>query len=181
MSEDPNALDELFRTHRGWLRRYIGSRVSDRDLADDLTVDVFVRAARSGCDLRRGFGGDRRRVERWLTTIASRLVTDYYRSAHRRLEIPASDLALTLLEEPRDPLAEFERRHDAGLLLRGALAALPADRRRILVDRFVHERTYREVAACTRRPVGVIKSGQSRALDTVRQYLAAQTTAQAAV
>jgi RNA polymerase sigma-70 factor (ECF subfamily) len=81
-----------WRNHESELRGYLVRRVSDKDLADDLLQEVFVRALRSG----QGFCGlDNPRA--WLFQVARNALVD-----QRRLEKHAVPLPDDLTEKSED-------------------------------------------------------------------------------
>ena len=84
---ESEALAELFELYYDRVARYIASRVSDRDLAEDMAGEVFVRAVES-------YGSYQRTdvpVQAWLFRIAHNLVIDHYRRASKRKSVPIED------------------------------------------------------------------------------------------
>jgi RNA polymerase sigma-70 factor (ECF subfamily) len=134
----------------------------DRDLADDVAQETFVRAWRhaSTYDARRG------RVASWLLTIARNLAIDRARLRPVRPVDPQIIAAeLDLAEHDGVPdVAERER-------VRGALAALPDDQRRALVLATYAGRTAREIAELDRVPLGTVKTRIRAAMLKLRTTL----------
>ena len=99
---------------RAWLRR----RMADREEAEDLTQDVFLRALRQGarfCEVRN------RRA--WLFEVARNALADRLRLTRNLVELPEDLPELREEPPPVDALAEYLPR---------ALAALsPAEREAI--------------------------------------------------
>lgn len=76
-------VSSAWRAHEGELRGYLRKRLSDRDAADDVLQDVFVKAMRSGqhfCTL------DNPRA--WLFQVARNALVDRYRAAHANEPLP---------------------------------------------------------------------------------------------
>ncbi len=115
----------------------------DVDTAEDLAQETLLEAWRHGNGLR---NPDARTA--WLRGIARNVCLRWLRrhgrdSAHvSRDDILAEEWA----DEETDPLAELER-HDLVLLLDRALALLPPETRRALVDRYIDDLPHAEVAA----------------------------------
>ena len=65
---------------------------------------------------------------------------------------------------------EPEERHDADNAVR-ALAALPGDRRTVLLLAIHEDLTHREIAETTGFPIGTVKSHVRRGIATVRGLL----------
>lgn len=111
-SEHPGAA--LFEQHHLVIFRYFWRMTSRREIAEDLTQDVFVRAVR-------GLAGyePRNRDRAWLFQIARRLLLDHRRTARRRgtaAELtdrdaaapPVQQLSLAI-DEALDRLSEVDR------------------------------------------------------------------------
>ena len=73
---DRDAFDDLYRRHFTRLRSYCQRRVGDRDPAEEIAQEAFVKALQA----LPGFAGERRFYP-WVTVIAHRLCVDH----HRRL------------------------------------------------------------------------------------------------
>ncbi len=78
--ELPPDFDAWFRDHREAVYRYVRFRVPTRDVAEDLTSDVFLKALRS---LER-YDPTKSAPRTWLLRIARNAVTDYLRTLQRR-------------------------------------------------------------------------------------------------
>ena len=78
--QDRAAFGELYDRYWQRIYRFVSSRVSRRDLAEDLTEEVFFKAfnhIRSYRDLGASFSP-------WLFRIASNAIADHYRRSRRR-------------------------------------------------------------------------------------------------
>jgi RNA polymerase sigma-70 factor, ECF subfamily len=162
------ALAELYRLHQPTIHRYIARRVHNRDLADDLTQDVFVRAIRA----LPGFQWTGRPVEAWLTTIARNLIADHAKRAATQREIPVDDPAT--LRHPAVP--GVEEQVLAGLdgrPVRVAVAALRQAWREVLVLDHWAGLSDRQIAARMGRSGGAVRTLKCRAAAAVRASLAA--------
>lgn len=120
--------------------------VRNRELAEDLAQETFVKAARSIS----GWHGDS--AAGWLLSIARSVLIDSARKAKR--DVPATPDA----ELP--PLSEHD--YDA-VLVRDALDRLPAFQARILTLVYIDGFTLAEVAAMTGRNTGAIRTAIWRA------------------
>jgi RNA polymerase sigma-70 factor (ECF subfamily) len=159
---DPSRFAELYERHFERVYAYVVHRVRDRDAAEDVTSEVFHKAL---AGLRqyewRGvpFGA-------WLIRIASNAVVD--RSKRTAREVIDSDRL------PESASAEPDIAHvDRWALVFRLVEALPADQRTVIVERYVEERSIREVAARLHKSEGAIKQLQLRALQTLRTRMEA--------
>jgi len=76
----PPDFAEWFREHRTTVFRYVRFRVATREVAEDVTSEVFMKALRS---LRR-YDPNLAAPRTWLLRIARNAVTDHLRSLKRR-------------------------------------------------------------------------------------------------
>lgn len=90
-----NVSDQLWHTYRAELHRFVISRVSDRDAAEDLVHDVLVRAY-----AKRGQLHDPENLRGWLYGITRNAIFDYYRAAR-----PSEPLPEEILDESEEETA----------------------------------------------------------------------------
>lgn len=159
---DPAQFGALYERHFERVYAFVLGRVRDRDAAEDLTADVFHNALASLPRFEwRGapFGA-------WLIRIAANAVTNHRVRAARFVAA-----APETFEAPDAPEAP-ELFEDLARLFR-FVDALPPDQRAVIVERFAHERSIREVAARLGRTEGAVKQLQHRAVQTLRARMEA--------
>lgn len=88
--------DQAYRTHHAEVFRYLYYRTGNRELAADLTHDVFVRAIKA----QDRFTDDGRGLGPWLATIARNLLVDHYRAPRRQREDLVDTIADDQLTQP---------------------------------------------------------------------------------
>jgi RNA polymerase sigma-70 factor (ECF subfamily) len=155
--EDPAKFADLYEIHFERVYAFIARRVRDRETAEDLTSEVFHKAL---ANLRsyqfRGapFGA-------WLFRIAANAVNDQSKLAARE--------AVKIDEDPADiePARDLETIEDRARLFR-FVGKLPDDQRRVVFERFVEQRSIREIAHQLGRSEGAVKQLQFRALRNLR-------------
>jgi len=155
---DPSRFAALYKRHFERVYAYVVHRVRNRDVAEDVTSEVFHKAL---AGLRRyewrgaPFGA-------WLIRIAANAVIDRSKRAAR--EVVDTD---RLPEGITDPEPDGLLVDQWALVFR-LIEELPADQRTVIVERYVEERSIREVAARLHKSEGAIKQLQFRALQTLR-------------
>ncbi|MFI5792350.1 sigma-70 family RNA polymerase sigma factor [Streptomyces sp. NPDC051677] len=160
---DPDAVDRFVRALHPDVVRYVRHLSADRQLADDLAQDTFLRALGS---LHRFEGRSSART--WLLSIARRTVVDSLRYAASRPR--SADLDdWTVWAERAQPsgLPGF----DEGVALLDLLDALPVERREAFVLTQLAGLPYEEAAAAGGCPVGTIRSRVARARATLIEFL----------
>ena len=115
--------------------RFIYFRVGNRQLAEDLTADTFLRALkRIG-----SFTWQGRDLGAWLVTIARNLVADHFKSGRYRLEVTTGDV-LDAEREDRGPEGSPEAavvEHITNVALLTAVKQLNPEQQECIVLRFL--------------------------------------------
>src|SRR5882724_6338541 len=159
--KDPSRFAELYELNFARVYAYIARRVGDRDVAQDLTTDVFHKALAGIQSFEwRGvpFAG-------WLLRIAANAIVD--RSKRSGREVACEE---DLPEPSVQPEVRAEEIDSSGRLFR-LVDQLPPDQRRVIGMRFAEEKTIREIATELGRSEGAVKQLQFRALQTLRAQL----------
>ncbi len=165
---DQTAFATLVRRYQGIVFAVAYRLLGDRDAAEDVTQEAFVRAYFSLDRLR----GDNFRA--WVLRIASNAALDQLRAAGRRRQVPL-ELAP---ERPVEPTVSSAVEH-LGLVeaLEAALAQLPPEQRAVVVLADVEGLPNDEVATILALPVGTVKSRLARARMRLRALLEADPRA----
>jgi RNA polymerase sigma-70 factor, ECF subfamily len=130
----------FYQENLGQIYRYVYSKVGNREEAEDLTSQIFMKAVR-GVDTERGAQS----MQKWLFQVARTTIADYWR-AHYRISTSSLDQLLEIgWEGPADeePAAmsstPTERVHRI-------LQALPEHYREVLTCRFLLNLSIRDTA-----------------------------------
>lgn len=157
--EDPARFAELYEINFERVYAYVVRRVRNRDIAEDLTSDVFQKAL---ANLPR-FQWRGAPFAAWLFRIASNVIADRFKSTAR--ENSAVDEPIMASKETN--LEEVERRAQLFRLVR----ELPDDQRRVISMRFAEEKSIKEIATVLGRSEGAVKQLQFRGLQNLRTQL----------
>jgi RNA polymerase sigma-70 factor (ECF subfamily) len=155
------AFAALYLRYRDRVFRYVRSRTPTDEDAADLTQQIFVQAL----DRLHRFQPQRGLFAAWLFTIARNTLADHHR---RRRVLVAWDLLPESLQPvlPQTPEAAIVRREDLARL-RSAIQALNAQKRELLILRFVAVLTTREIAAVLGTSEVAIRQRLVRTLQTL--------------
>src|SRR5690242_17284213 len=140
---DPAKFGELYDIHFDRVYAFIARRVRDRDTAEDLTSEVFHKAL---ANLRK-YEARGAPFAAWLIRIAANAIADQFKRTAR-------ESAEELPEASVQP--EAESLHDQARLFR-LVDGLPESQRHVIVERFVEQRSIREVAESLGRTEGAVK------------------------
>jgi RNA polymerase sigma-70 factor, ECF subfamily len=156
---DPARFDALYELHFERVYAFIAGRVHDRATAEDLTSEVFYKALAN----LKNFEWRGVPFVAWLLRIAGNAVIDRSQRASR--EHPVAD-------DPPDPSAKPDMRvieHRARLFQ--LVQRLPEMQRRVVQERFVDQRSIREIAERLGKSEGAIKQLQLRAIERLRAQM----------
>ena len=151
---DPRRFGELYERHFDRVYAFVARRAGSRGEAEDLTAEVF-RHALAGLERFEWRGAP---FGAWLMQIARNALADRWERAARERATPPPDAA------DDGAQGDVERR----ALLADLVARLPRDQQRVIVERFVEDKSIREIAEGLRRTEGAVKQLQLRALLSLR-------------
>ncbi|HEV2986375.1 MAG TPA: RNA polymerase sigma factor [Vicinamibacterales bacterium] len=154
--KDPARFGELYERHFDQVYAFVSRRLRDRTVAEDVTAEVFHKALAALPGFRfvgAPFGS-------WLFRIAVNALADRSRRVMR--EVPGADGT----PEPRVE-SDADASDRRGDLFR-FVNELPADQRRVIIERFIEERSIRDIASRLHKTEGAVKQLQFRALHSLR-------------
>lgn len=164
------AFEELFDRYRTLVYRFAYQMTGRRDDAEDMVQEAFVRAYQNLHRYR-----DEAKFTTWLLRIVTNLCTDQARMVNRRSALEQQEAAGALdwmtVGQQDDPIRNLEEDRRR-LVLRRALAALPAHHRTMIVLRDLEEREYPEIASILGCTVGGAKLRVLRARRALRDRVA---------
>ena len=165
----PAAYDRLYNLYADKLFRYLVVRVGQREIAEDLTADVFVRLLKVLPRFRINRERPVASFSAWLYRIADNLLTDHYhRQRHRQHQDIDDQVHLVSdLPSPYQHAAVGEKDR----LLATTITKLVEEQQKVIIHRFAHQLNLQEVAQVMGKTEGAIKALQHRALVNLRRIL----------
>ena len=158
---DPARFAELYENNFERVYAYIMRRVENRAETEDLTSEVFHQAL---ANLKR-FEWRGIPFAAWLFRIAANLISDRWQRAGREVSDDSGKVD-TAQASPVE-IEEVERRATLFRLV----DALPPEQRRVVVLRFVEQKSIKEVAREIRKTEGAVKQLQFRAIGSLRSRM----------
>ena len=159
---DPARFADLYELNFERVYAYIVKRVHDRADTEDLTAEVFQQAL---ANLKR-FEWRGIPFAAWLFRIAANLISDRWHRSGREIA-DDSQIEAAQNESSQVSPAEIEQVERRATLFR-LVDTLPAEQRRVVVLRFVEQKSIKEVAREIRKTEGAVKQLQFRALTSLR-------------
>lgn len=161
---EEEALRALFQRHGGAINALAHRMLGDRQEAEEIVQDTFLRLHRNASSF------DRRRaaLRTYLFAMARNLCLSRLRARSSRprkaVDADPHDAAFqAAVGTFDDPLP--------GIVVRGALARLEADERALLEAAFYQGYSHSQLAAMNGTPLGTVKSRLRRALAKLRAHL----------
>lgn len=159
-----NAFGEIYKIYVKKIYRFIYYLVYDRELAEDLTQLVFLKAWKS----LPSFSPERGTLQAYLYTIARNLVIDYQR---RKKELP-----LDKVDEPAatfdidDRVIQAENKRTVSKLL----ATLDTEERQLIIWRYFEELKFSEIAQILDQTEGNVRVRVHRILKKLKERTAGE-------
>ncbi|HEY1391167.1 MAG TPA: RNA polymerase sigma factor [Ktedonobacterales bacterium] len=156
--QDSERLRSLYEDNLHVIYRFIYSKVGNREEAEDLTSQVFIKAVR-GIDSARGSAS----IQSWLFQVARTTIADHWRSFYQLRAHSLDDLLEAGWEGPAEsqPVAASATPQDR---VRRLLEQLPEHYRDVLTYRFLLNLSIKETAARMGLSEANVKVLQFRAL-----------------
>jgi RNA polymerase sigma-70 factor (ECF subfamily) len=153
---DVAKLETLFDRHYQGLFRYFLYLTQNRATSEDLAQEVFVRILKYRHTYQPEAG-----FRAWLYQIGRNVYADYLGKQKGEVELPDEAHEIRGADVPVD--RQFQKKQEAQILRR-ALAALPGDKREVLIlSRFL-DLKYEEIATVLKCEVGTVKVRVYRAM-----------------
>jgi RNA polymerase sigma-70 factor, ECF subfamily len=130
----------FYQENLGLIYRYVYSKVGNREEAEDLTSQIFMKAIR-GVDTERGAQS----MQKWLFQVARTTIADYWRAHYRVTTSSLEELLEAGWEGPteEEPAVMSSRSEDH---VKRILQALPEHYREVLTCRFLLNLSIRDTA-----------------------------------
>ena len=148
MSGDENALTTLINRHQTKIYSFIYSKISDRDISDDIFQDTFIKVIKT---LKSNSYNEEGKFLPWVMRIAHNLIIDHFR---RNKKMPMyreteefsifylmTDKSLTIENQMISDQVESD--------LRKIIEELPEDQKEVLVMRMYQDLSFKEISELT--------------------------------
>jgi len=161
---DPAKFDVLYELHFERVYAFVARRVRERSTAEDLTSEVFHRALASLPSYEwRGVP-----FVAWLLRIAANSIVDHAKRAAR--EFPAPDDPPDRAAAPDLQASEMQATEYRAQLFQ-LVGRLPEVQKQVVYERFVEQRSIREIAQRLGKTEGAVKQLQLRAIQNLRAQM----------
>ena len=159
---DQSAMADVYDRHSGIVYAVALRVLGDTSAAEDVVQEVFLQLWRNP----QAFDAERGRLAPWLAVIARNRAIDLLRK--RPMEDDIDELPISTGVNLEDEAAQ----RMAISKVRGVLAQLPQDQRRLLEMAFFEGMTHTEIAGKTGEPLGTVKTRIRSGLLALRKAFA---------
>ncbi len=140
------AFDVLLMRHKNKVFSYIFTAVKDRDEANDLFQDTFIKAIMT---IKQGKYTEKGKFAPWILRIAHNLIIDTYRKDKNENTISNEEYGTDLLNDIKlydDSLEEYWAKENALNSVVGLIDELPENQQSIIRKRFFKDLSFKEIA-----------------------------------
>jgi len=170
-SGNERALEVLIRRHQKRIFLQIYSKVQDRDVADDLFQETFIKIIKS---LRRSNYEEKGKFLPWALRIANNTTLDYFRRETRKKEVRSTGDHTVF-----DTYGEVDRPFESNLIeaqinddLRKLIDFLPEEQRKVLHLRMYCEYSFKDIAEETGVSINTALGRMRYAISNMQKLMA---------
>jgi len=164
---DPKQFGALFDYYYQRIFGYVYRRVTDYDLARDITAETFLKAFLKI----HAFQWKGISISSWLFRIATNEVNQFFRKNKYKPEKLGSIISGELFlfhDSSREELEEEFRRHQEFLQVQRQVKTLDTKYQEVIALRFFEGKDNQQIAEILNKPEGTIKSLLSRGIEKLR-------------
>lgn len=167
------SFNEVYKANYNKIKTYIGFKLSNQQIADDLTQDVFIRVNK----YLHTFDSSKSCLNTWLHTMANQIIIDYIRTNKSSNEVKVS----SYVNDNGDEMFQFVgdnrtesniEREELSNKLSNAFKSLKPSYKKIAILYFIKEKEYKEIAEICNVPMGTVKGMINRARTMLQSELA---------
>ncbi len=143
------AFDVLLSRYKSKLFSYIYYAVKDKDIADDLFQDTFVKAI---VTIRQNRYTENGKFQAWLMRIAHNLIIDYFRQEKNNAQLSCEEMGYDLLNNAKYSDSTFEDQivhHQVLADVKKLVHFLPDSQKEVVIMRFYKNLSFKEIADAT--------------------------------
>lgn len=148
MAGDENALAILIKRHQSKIYGFIYSKLSDRDIADDVFQDTFMKVIKT---LKSNSYNEEGKFLPWVMRIAHNLIVDHYRK-NKKMPMLRETEEFSIFSVLTDSSMNVEGRIITELIekdLQRIVQELPDDQKEVLMMRLYQDLSFNEIAELT--------------------------------
>ena len=171
LSGDRNAISRLIERHSRRVRDYINMMVKDRDVAEDIFQETFIKAVRV---IDEGRYTDNGKFLSWILRIAHNQVIDHFRAQRQSKAVTESEAGYDVLGTLRfaertveDSMVSDQIERD----VRALVELLPSEQREVVMLRYFSGLSFKDIAEQTEVSINTALGRMRYALINLRRMI----------
>ena len=171
LSGDRSAISKLIERHSRRVKDYIHMMVKDRDVADDIFQETFIKAVRV---IDEGRYTDNGKFLSWILRIAHNQVIDHFRACKQNKQVNESESGYNVLGSLRfaektieDELISSQIESD----VRNLIELLPEEQREVVMMRYFAGLSFKDIAEQTDVSINTALGRMRYALINLRRMI----------
>ena len=167
---DEKSFEILLNRHRDKIYTSIYLFVKDRDMADDIFQDVFIKIIKT---LRKGKYNHEGKFSQWAMRIAYNMCVDQFRRSKRRTKVSATETfdIFDVLENKDDNMETTMVKNHMYDKIRVLVDQLPPEQREVVVLRHYADMSFKEISQLTRVSINTALGRMRYALINMRKMV----------
>ena len=167
---DSKSFEALIQKHKNKIYAFILSKIRNRDLAEDIFQDTFIKVINS---LQKGKYNEEGKFLPWVMRIANNLVIDYFRKSKKMRTIaPTDDFDIfDILQDGEKNIEDNLVNNQIHKDLRKLIEHLPEDQKEVLKMRYYAELSFKEISECTGVSINTALGRMRYALINLRKLI----------
>jgi RNA polymerase sigma factor (sigma-70 family) len=165
-----SALEQLIRRHKSRVFAYVLMVVKDKELAEDLFQDTFIKVINT---FRSGQYKEEGKFIQWVMRIAHNLIIDYFRKA-KRIPIVENNDDYDIFDKVRIPVESVEEQLITEQIHRDVkklIDYLPKEQKEVLVMRHYGDMSFKDIAEVTNVSINTALGRMRYALINLRKLV----------
>ncbi|MCX6266402.1 MAG: sigma-70 family RNA polymerase sigma factor [Bacteroidetes bacterium] len=165
-----SALEQLIRRHKNRVFAYVFMVVKDKELAEDLFQDTFIKVINT---FRSGQYKEEGKFIQWVMRIAHNLIIDYFRKA-KRIPIVENNDDYDIFDKVRIPVESVEEQLITEQIHRDVkklIDFLPKEQKEVLVMRHYGDMSFKDIAEVTNVSINTALGRMRYALINLRKLV----------
>ncbi len=170
ISGDENALGTLINRHQSKIYGFIYSKVSNRDISDDIFQDTFIKVIKT---LKSNAYNEEGKFLPWVMRIAHNLVVDHFRR-NKKMPMFRETEEFSIFSIMSDNVPNIESQIITNQVesdLRKLIEELPADQKEVLVMRMYQDLSFKEISELTGVSINTALGRMRYALMNMRKVI----------
>lgn len=167
---DEYALSLLIEKHQSKIYGFIYSKVSDKDITDDIFQDTFMKVIRT---LKSNSYNEEGKFLPWVMRIAHNLIVDYFRNNKKMpIQRDTEDFSVFSVLQDGSPnieaqIIDLQIEND----LKKVIEELPEDQKQVLVMRIYQDLSFKEISEITGVSINTALGRMRYALMNLRKII----------